>query len=361
MNQPAWLTEAAALPVAFAQVREDPLLDERLIGQAGNKMRVCMVASGGCTAAALAARPEVELLHCVDPNPAQLALAQVKLSLLCHASVEERMLALGHTADGASTRMAAISAAFRRTGVKDEDVGPPALLAQLGLDQIGRYERLFAALRAELHAVSGELDVLLAQTDVAVQRQMIAAGAPLWLALERAFLSVMALPNLIALFGEGATRNPQEEFAHHFLRRLRWVIETLPARSNSYLAQLLLGRFTAGNTHRWITLPAPERLPAIEWEQAFMVPALLRAPGAFDLVHLSNILDWLSPDEARTTLSAAYGALRHGGRVIVRQLNSSLDIPALGGSFEWDSAIGNQMLNRDRSFFYRNILVGRAR
>ena len=82
MIQPAWLTQAAALPVAFAQVREDPLLDETLVAQAGHKARICMVASGGCTAAALATLPSVELLHCVDPNPAQLALARVKLALL---------------------------------------------------------------------------------------------------------------------------------------------------------------------------------------------------------------------------------------------------------------------------------------
>ena len=361
MIQPAWLTQAAALPVAFAQVREDPLLDETLVAQAGHKARICMVASGGCTAAALATLPSVELLHCVDPNPAQLALARVKLALLRDAPIAQRMLALGHTTALPEARAPVIRQALHRLQLSEDVFGPPSLLAQSGLDHIGRYELLFAALRAELLPQNAALQHLLAKTEPALQRQLICVESPLWRALEQAFHTVMALPNLIALFGESATRNPQEAFSQHFLRRLRWVLETLPARTNPFVTQLLLGRFSADSVHRWITLPELQHLPAIEWECSFMVPALLRAPAAFDLVHLSNILDWLSPDEARTTLSAAHAALRPGGRVIVRQLNSSLNIPALGGSFAWDASAGAALLARDRSFFYRHILVGRAR
>ena len=92
-----------------------------------------------------------------------------------------------------------------------------------------------------------------------------------------------------------------------------------------------------------------------------MVPALLRNPRTYDLVHLSNILDWLSPEDARQTLAAAGAALRPGGRVIVRQLNSSLDIPALGDGLQWDRTLGAKLLKQDRSFFYRAILVGEVR
>jgi len=41
-----------------------------------------MVASGGCTAAVLATMPNVAAIHLVDANPAQLALARLKLRLL---------------------------------------------------------------------------------------------------------------------------------------------------------------------------------------------------------------------------------------------------------------------------------------
>ena len=138
------------------------------------------------------------------------------------------------------------------------------------------------------------------------------------------------------------------------------MIETLSARTNPFLAQLLSGRFVPGQPHRWISLPCPARLPEVAWELAYMVPALQRQPRTFDLVHLSNILDWLSPAEARDTLAAARMALRPRGRVIVRQLNSALDIPALGDDFHWDRTLGAHLLKQDRSFFYREIFVGGA-
>ena len=82
-------------------------------------------------------------------------------------------------------------------------------------------------------------------------------------------------------------------------------------------------------------------------------------PGAFDFVHLSNILDWLSPDEAALTLEAAGRILKPEGVVIVRQLNSSLEIRKLDCELDWDTAKSASLLKRDRSFFYRSIHVGR--
>ena len=88
------------------------------------------------------------------------------------------------------------------------------------------------------------------------------------------------------------------------------------------------------------------------------VAALIAAPAAsVDFLHLSNILDWLSADEARETLAAAHHALRPGGRLIIRQLNSSLDIPSLFPALAWDKGQGRRLQLTDRSFFYPEILL----
>ena len=42
-----------------------------------------------------------------------------------------------------------------------------------------------------------------------------------------------------------------------------------------------------------------------------------RPPGGYDFVHLSNILDWLSPADAQALLDLAHAALRPGGRMVV--------------------------------------------
>ena len=77
--------------------------------------------------------------------------------------------------------------------------------------------------------------------------------------------------------------------------------------------------------------------------------------GSADLVHLSNILDWLDAEAAAATLASARRALKPGGRVIIRQLNSSLEFTALGEGLTWDKEHAMAMERRDRSFFYPRI------
>ena len=92
-----------------------------------------------------------------------------------------------------------------------------------------------------------------------------------------------------------------------------------------------------------------------------MADALQRFSEAFDFIHLSNIMDWLAPDEARATLDLAWKALRPGGWTLIRQLNSSLDIQTLGGRFEWQDRSARALHNHDRSFFYRRLHLARKR
>ncbi|MBA4065032.1 MAG: DUF3419 domain-containing protein [Isosphaera sp.] len=326
---PPWVREAAALPVAFAQVREDPRVDRAVAERLGPGVRVCMVASGGCTAAVLVTLPNVAAVHLVDANPAQLELARLKLSLL-GAAPAERLARLGH-ADPAGD----------------------------GPDYAGRYERCFAALSAALP--DPDLDDLLRLTDPAEQARRAAPDTPLGRRLDAALDEVLALPNLVALFGEAATRNPVEPFARHFARRLRVALATLPAADNPFVWQMLRGRYPPGRPADWFSLPQQPPTAAVTVREGFMADALRDAPEAFDLVHLSNILDWLSPAEATATLAAAANALRPGGHVLTRQLNSTLDIPAAGPMFAWDAATAAALHATDRSFFYRALHLGRKR
>ncbi len=91
-KRPTWVKDAAQYPLAFAQVREDPLLDEWAI-DAINKsdMNLLMIASGGCTAAYLATKNNIQTIDLVDINPAQLALTKYKLHLLVNYDTADRL------------------------------------------------------------------------------------------------------------------------------------------------------------------------------------------------------------------------------------------------------------------------------
>jgi len=356
-----WLEQAAALPIAFALVREDALLDMDVVRSIGPGVRVLMVASGGCTAAALVTIPNVAHLHLVDPNPAQLALSRLKLSLLATDEPPARLALLGHLSLAPKDRRDALVEVLGFLGLAEDVLGPLDLVAALGPDHCGRYERLFARLREVLQPRNDELAGLLKLRDPAEQARRVDPATPLGRALDEAYDDVLALPNLVRLFGEGATQNPVEPFARHFARRTRATLATLPAADNPYLWLMLAGRLPGGVSLPWLALPSPPRLPEIVCTRGLMTDVLagVAAGERYHVIHLSNILDWLTPEEARHTLELAWRALRYGGCVFIRQLNSTLDIRDLGEGFRWDEDESEAMHRRDRSFFYRTLHLGR--
>jgi S-adenosylmethionine-diacylglycerol 3-amino-3-carboxypropyl transferase len=356
---PAWVTEAARLPVAFAQVREDPLLDLWVVEQFGaSPGRVILVASGGCTAALLAASGRVSHLHLVDLNPSQIALARLKLALVKRPTAE-RLALVGHAPLRAADRWAALTDILGSLGLAPDILGPAELVAEAGPDYAGRYERAFARLRDELLPVADDLEAVLRHPDSTERARRLRADKPLGRAFDEAYDRVLSLPNLVKLFGEGATQNRVESFASHFARRTRHAVASLPTADNPYLWQMLFGRFPSGVAYPWLTAPAASHLPEVTFACRSMTEALAASPGAFDFVHLSNILDWLSPEEAAATLDLAAAALRPGGWVLVRQLNSTVDVPASGRGFTWLEETAAELHARDRSFFYRALHLGR--
>lgn len=358
MPSTTWLEAAAGMPIAFAMVREDPELDGILVQLQPVARRILMIASGGCTAAFLACLPAVDRIHLVDPNPSQLALSRLKVHLHRTTAPAERKAILGHVPLDADTRKRSLSELLQDLQLSPDILGRLDIVASLGPDHAGRYELLFARLRQALEPVRNDLDTLLQLSDPREQARRVEPGTPLGDVLDAAYDDVLALPNLIRLFGEGATQNPVEPFCRHFARRTRAALETLPAASNPYLWSMLAGYFPDGVPVPWLDLPSPSRLPQIVSSQALMADVLAGERGAHDFVHLSNILDWLTPAEATRTLELAWQALRPGGRVFIRQLNSTLDIPALGPMFRWELQLGADLLLRDRSFFYRALHLG---
>jgi S-adenosylmethionine-diacylglycerol 3-amino-3-carboxypropyl transferase len=356
--QAPWVIETARLPVAFAQVREDSLLDEWVVDCLPGKAEVIMVASGGCTAAALASLGKVGRIRLIDPNPAQIALARLKLRLLLTATTEERLAILGHASIPFEARRARLRKEFEILKLPETVLSPLDFVARVGPDHAGRYEVLFSKLREALHGVENELEALLELSDPVEQARRVALATRLGEFLDRAFDSVMTQSNLVGLFGEAATRNRCEPFARHFARRTRHALTTMPAADNPYLGQLLRGRFPGKAVYPWLRAEPPSRMPVIESEVQSMAAALQGVAEVFDFIHLSNILDWLAPDEARATLELAWKALRPGGMVFIRQLNSYLEIQSLNTQFDWQEGVGKELHEHDRSFFYRRLHLG---
>lgn len=341
-----WALEASCLPLAFSQVREDPRLDLEIVRSLAPGASAMMIASGGETAVCLARQPLGRLVL-VDMNPAQLALTRCRFHLAENFPPAESMRLLGHAEMPGEARREKWAAIFRELGLPENVFGNPDRTASLGPDHCGRYEAAFAELRRLLLPFSAEV------TGFLESREPIAPPA----AIDAAFSQALSLENLVALFGEGATQNPRRPFHEHFAAQLRDICTRMPPAENPWIWQLLAGKFPPAAPYDWLLVDAPPTVQP-EYLHSSMLAALEAAPEAFlDFLHLSNILDWLSPVEARETLSAAHRALRPGGSLIIRQLNSSLDIPSLFPGLAWDAEHGRRLRLADRSFFYPEILL----
>lgn len=348
-----WARRAAHWPVAFAQVREDPRLDLELLRSRGSGARVIMIASGGETAICLGREPLAELIL-VDVNAAQLALTRLKWHLAAHATPERSRALLGHVPMPAAERGRELSDILRGLHLAENVFGPLEIVAARGPDQMGRYERLFEELRAELAPQRLALYELLHSAHSAA-----VPATDLGRALDAAFDRVMALPNLVCLFGEAATQNPRQPFAQHFAGRVRQALRDHPAATNPFLWQMFASTFPPGHAYDWLLDDRPPSVQPI-FRHTPMRAALDHLPAqSMTLVHLSNILDWLSVADATATLQSSARVLAPGGQVIVRQLNSSLEIAALPSGLVWDEALGAEFTTRDRSFFYPRIHVGK--
>lgn len=364
-----WLSNALAAPLAFAQVREDPRIDVAVADRLRRSAKVIMIASGGCSAAMLSRLPQITHIKLVDANHAQLALTRLKLQLLAEVQPYERLALLGHVDMLADERQRELASRFESLRLSPNVLGPLPEVVRLGPDYCGRYERLFSALQAEIRAdaaLASGIQSLLTAGGAQGQAAWLSDHPTIWSRLSAILDDIFALPNLVLMFGEAATRNPRLPFASHFALRLASVLKSQDVRRNPFVWALLHGRARSGAYADWLDLPAGLPSCALEVVHAPMLDALERARQCgehYDFVHLSNVLDWADADEALATLRAAWHCTARGGWLVIRQLNSTLDIRALGvaAGWEWDVALSEVLHGIDRSFFYRALHIGRKR
>lgn len=349
----SWINTACQFPIGFAQVREDPLLDVEVIEHLNRpQTKVLMIASGGCTAALLATHPLVNELTVVDPNLSQLGLTQLKLHLLEHCSIEERLSILGHQKMPVQDRRAWIAHQLNLLGLPADTLGDLDTVAESGLDYSGRYEYLFLQLQHEIRHFEHEINDILTHSESTVSEHLKEC-------LYESFRKVMSLDNLVALYGEGATQNPAIPFWEHFFLQTMNALNCPLAKNNPFLSQLLLGRFSQ-QPYEWLTKPKQAITQNIRFLNHTLSDTLDKANDFFDFIHLSNALDWLNPQEAKAMLRSVANKLNSGGMLILRQLNSTLDIPSLGNNqIEWQVRDGEDYRNQDRSFFYKRLLLGK--
>ena len=88
----------------------------------------------------------------------------------------------------------------------------------------------------------------------------------------------------------------------------------------------------------------------------------VKGVGDADFVGLSNIIDWMQPDDVQKLAAWLGDQMKPGAVVMYRQLNNEADVEGMFGErFAFDAALGKSLHARDRSLFYSSVHVGTRR
>eukprot|EP01133_Synstelium_polycarpum_P011000 gene11000-12818_t len=359
----SWQVRASRSPIYFAQVREDPRLDQYIFdtyfGPEAH-INMAMVASGGDTAAFLLRDPRLKKLDLVDISKPQLSISQLKIALLSQTT-ERRLQLLGHSPMDSSERRQAVEellvSQFPRVNISEDFEGNDL---GAGIDRNGRYELFFHALKVRLSGAADEIEDLFALDSVEEQSRRISSDTELGQELDAAFDDILDVHNYFVVFGERATSNKGKDFSKGFLHKLRKYLSHHLASESPFVSQILRASFYKDHYYEWYSNPVVPRGPAAEvgFHQKGM-EEYLRDATDLDVVHLSNITDWFTPDQCIAALRLAYQALRPSGIVFLRQINTHFDIFNVKVGFVWDESASQDLIYNDRSFFYRIAAIGR--
>ncbi len=312
----------ARSPLQFAVVREDPRVEAALVDELRPR-RVLLVGSGGCTALALRGwYPDLDITL-IEPNPAQVTHIEAKLAAL-------------HDLRPA------------RFNVGDD--------SRAGLGECGNFERLFRVFRSVLdefvlppaERARRLADARAAWVDVCAH--------PYWpVAFELAF----ADPMLRTMFGPDAVQHaPRGSYPGYFRARIEAGLAADDRTLNPWLHHVLLGRYR-DDPAAW---PPFLRQPPRDLRSFPVVRTTLQAAPSFapyDLVQISNVLDWMGDADCRRLTARLATELRPGAIVLWRQLNDPRPLREyFTPAFAFDAARDERLLARERSLFYDRVHAG---
>jgi|LNFM01.1.fsa_nt_gb S-adenosylmethionine-diacylglycerol 3-amino-3-carboxypropyl transferase len=314
--------------VSFAVVREDPELErailERDLGGASGRAAL-VVASGGCTALSLLGACDALSVTAFDINPAQLEHVRQKFDA-----------ARGDASPGL---------------LNIEDDAPGAL------NQRGEFERLFRVMRGAINSLVATDEELTAFFAASLESRRATverwSSSPYWAPV---FHSVFHGAMLEAMFGPSATQHATKgSYPAYFQRAFEQGLARHDAGENYFLHHVLLGRYLERALPSYLARPA-RALPRLVHGSLDSVTDLSR----YDLVSLSNVLDWSDDPQTAAWASILRARCKRGCIVLVRQLNNQRDLAAaLGEDFALDVARSRELLAEDRSLFYERVLVFR--
>ncbi|CAO4839716.1 MAG: hypothetical protein CNLJKLNK_00869 [Holosporales bacterium] len=297
-------------PIQFSVVREDPVIEEKII-QKYNYKKILLIGSGGCTAFHLKSIVDNLDITLIDGNPFQLDL------------IKNKQAALNQKVD-----------------LQKFNVGTSN---PLNFNACGNFESLFSMWRKFINEFVATYDDLM---DVVLKNRMpdFIFKNPYWKTSFELFFSDNLL---VTMFTENAIQHAGKgSYPSYFKNVFETGLLREDKATNYFLHHLLFGCYLEHALPLYLTS-----------KKMFSIDTFCLAKAQdfknyaeFDLISFSNIFDWMSKDDSIPFLVSVQKNLKKGASILLRQLNND-------NVYLFDESFNRYNINLkdDRSLFYNTI------
>lgn len=309
--------------IQFGVVREDPQVELDLIAKYDLKSAV-LIGSGGCTAFSLQAQNPKLKISLIEPNPAQTNLIEEKIKVLNKKNLVDSRKIIGTS----KTRP---------------------------LIESGNFESLFKMFREFIFEfIVCEKDLIkLFKSGSAIAWSAIFKN-PYW---ATAFDLYFSDSMLVSIFGRDAIQYAAKgSYPNYFKNIIEKGVTRSDARNNYFLHHIFFGHYFSELSSLPLYLQKHQIQIDLNLEQCLAHE--FKDYKAFELVSLSNILDWSNGTLVRKVAKTVSGSMKKGSVLIYRQLNNSRDFRAHFHGFRWQPKLARSAQIKDRSLFYSKICIG---
>src|SRR5688572_19594594 len=353
------------MEIYFAQIREDSRV-EREVMQRKNPSKVAVIGSGGCTAFS-SLSDEVENVYCIDLNPAQCALVELKKAGIRAFERAEFLAFIGET--GSENRLNQyqhLRKDLPRYAQEFWDANSEAITS--GINKCGVTEKFYAHISQQILANIYDKrvwDELFQCPDLAEQQKVYSKYflGDKW---RSQLLPLLSKTSHLQFFPAYMFAQAQEDdFGKFFLHQFEQELLSKPVKDNYFLSQFLFGKYLFAEAEGMPYYLTPEGYEQAKrnLEKLEIIPEavdqFLKKQTAIEAFFLSNVFDW-STEESRTSIcKSVLNAAAPNATVLYRNMLSEPQLPAFfSEKFRIDEELSAHFQKLERAMLYRKLTVG---
>jgi S-adenosylmethionine:diacylglycerol 3-amino-3-carboxypropyl transferase len=351
--------------IYFSQIREDSLV-ERTITSKFAPERIAIIGSGGCTAFSVL-DDQLKQVYCIDHNPAQCALIELKKAAIRELDRECYLGFIGewpYTIRNDIYENLAPQLPYYARDFWDRN----RELIDVGINKCGINEKFYRFIGENVCNSLYDKEIwnqLFSTTSLEEQHSFVNKylSSPVWKTAIKILLSKTThLQFFPAFMFENAN---EHDFGQFFLAQFEKEMKEKRVTNNYFISQLLFSSYLYNQkegTPYYLTeegFKRAKRNIAKLSVHPVSIQSFLKEAEVIDAFYLSNIFDWASTEETIQICKAILAAKSKDAMVLFRNMLSVSKLPNFfQEQFVINRELSEECLRLERSMLYQKLTLG---